>query len=130
MDQFIANFDNCNFDEFVGLISNLNPKEAQKGIFNEFGTSKAPARPFLEPSYLKNEKWIIQQVIKNAKKLKSPKQTVDEIGDEMVDRIKHKINVMKYPKLAQSTIKRKGRDDLLKDTEKMYQAIRKVRIDK
>lgn len=46
----------------------------------------------------------------------------------MVDKIKHKIDVMKYPKLAPSTIIRKGRDDLLKDTEKMYQAITKVRV--
>lgn len=127
LDKILNNFDNTNFSDYIGLFSEINEKATQKGIFNEFGTAKAPARPFVEPTYLKNEKWMIQQVKKNLKKFNSPKVFMTVMSEELVDKTKHTIDVMKYPQLAESTIIKKGNDKLLIDTKEMYEAITTTR---
>lgn len=127
IDKILVNFEDCNFEDYIGLISSINPVETQRGIYNEYGTANAPARPFIEPTYLKNEKYLIQQVLKNLKKFESPKVFISKLSGEMVEKIRYKIDIMKYPKLAPSTVARKGHDKLLKDTYEMYNAIKTVR---
>lgn len=127
INKILNNFDDCNFEDYIGLISSIDPVETQRGIYNEYGTSNAPARPFMEITYLKNEKYLIQQVLKNVKKFESPKVFIAKLSGEMVEKIRHRIDIMKYPKLAPSTVARKGHGKLLKDTNEMYNAIKTIR---
>lgn len=128
LDLIFNNFDNVHFDDYIGIIGELTPNVVDRAIYNEYGTPNAPSRPFLEPTVLKNQNYITQQVKKNIRKIINPYDFMNIISQTMVDKIKHKIDTMKYPKLAESTIKRKGRDDLLKDTEEMYKSITYKRV--
>ena len=123
LDKILTNFNDVNFEDKIGLLSDVNENATKKGIYNEFGTAIAPARPFLEPTYLKNENYIIQQIKKYLRAFENPYNFMNVISSTMVDKIKHKIDKMKYPRLAKSTIARKGHNMLLKDTMEMYEAI-------
>ncbi|MGL5712969.1 MAG: hypothetical protein ACRCX2_08115 [Paraclostridium sp.] len=129
LDKILKNFDNCNFEDYIGLMSDLDTEATEKGLFNEFGTSKAPSRPFVEPTYINNEKWIIQQVEKGLRSFRSPRAILNIVSLKMVEKIRHKIDTMKYPKLAESTVKKKGHGKLLKDSYDMYSSIKTIRID-
>lgn len=129
LDKILKNFDNCNFEDYIGLMSETDPKATEKGLYNEFGTAKAPARPFVEPTYINNEKWIIQQVEKGLRTFRSPRNIMNIVSLRMVEKIRHKIDTMKYPKLAESTVAKKGHGMLLKDSYDMYGAIKTIRKD-
>lgn len=128
IDLIFSNFDNGNIDDYIGIIGELTPNVVDRAVYNEYGTANAPSRPFLEPTVLKNKNYITQQVKKHLRKLENPNDFMNIISQSMVDKIKHKIDTMKYPRLAESTIKRKGRNDLLKDTEEMYRSITYKRV--
>lgn len=123
IDKILSNFNDVNFEDKVGLLSEVNANATEKGLYNEFGTAFAPARPFLVPTFLKNKNYIIQQVKKHLRAFDNPYSFMNDISTTMVQKIKHKIDVMKYPRLADSTVQRKGHDMLLKDTMEMYNAI-------
>lgn len=134
LDKILKNFDNCNFEDYIGLMSDLDPEATKKGIWNEFGydgdkRSPVPSRPFVEPTYINNEKWIIQQVEKGLRSFRSPRAILNIVSLKMVEKIRHKIDTMKYPKLAESTVKKKGHGKLLKDSYDMYSSIKTIRID-
>ena len=46
----------------------------------------------------------------------------------MLNKTRNKIDKMKYPVLSAATIERKGHAKLLKDTYKMYNAIKIIKI--
>lgn len=127
IDKILKNFDNCNFEDYVGLFSSVDPVATQKGIWNEFGTAKAPARPFIEPTYQSNEKYLQQQVIKHLRQFDSPRDFMRVLSIKMVDKVRHKIDTMKYPKLKESTTIKKGHGKLLKDSYEMYTSITTIR---
>lgn len=134
LDKILKNFDNCNFEDYIGLMSETDPEETKKGIWNEFGysgdkRSTVPARPFVEPTYINNEKWIIQQVEKGLRTFRNPRNIMNIVSLRMVEKIRHKIDTMKYPKLAESTVAKKGHGMLLKDSYDMYGAIKTIRKD-
>lgn len=96
-------------------------------VWNEFGTEKIPARPFLRKTFLKKKSvWLdyseslVNQILdgklnrKNALKL---------MGERMRDDIKKTMVDLKTPKNAPSTIKKKGFDDPLIDTKKLLNAV-------
>ena len=110
------------FDEIVEDIRKQIPKKvtieagiiddeenAMKALWNEFGTDKIPARPFIRRG-LDN----IEEELN-----KSPEQ----IGGKMVQNIKKAINDSNYPRNAVSTVKKKGFDFPLIDTREMYNSL-------
>ena len=78
----------------AGIIN--DEENAKKALYNEFGTDKIPARPFIRP---------------------------EQIGSKMVQNIKKAINNSDYPRNAVSTIKKKGFDFPLIETRDMYNSL-------
>ncbi|MGL5050598.1 MAG: hypothetical protein ACRC6E_08260 [Fusobacteriaceae bacterium] len=126
-DKLSTNYANGKINDYIGIFASTNKEEAKKAIWNEFGTAKAPPRPFIVPTYIDNEKWINQQVLKSLKKLESPKLFMNVISLRLVEKVKHKINTMKHPKLAPSTIKKKGHGKLLVETGDMLSSVKHKR---
>jgi len=122
VDNLIKQFD-MNSDYYIGIFADSDPEEAQKGIFNEYGTLNAPPRPFLMPTVLANEKFLIQKIESKLKKLENPHMFMNDMANIFLGKVKHKIDVMKYPVLSPLTIQRKGHGKLLKDSYKMYNAL-------
>lgn len=91
----------------AGIID--DEENAMKALWNEFGTDKIPARPFIRRG-LDN----IEEELN-----KSPEQ----IGVKMVQNIKKAINDSNYPRNAVSTVKKKGFDFPLIDTREMYNSL-------
>lgn len=96
--------------------------------FNEYGTATAPSRSFIGDSadaYREKAADAMQekerQVVDGAL---SPESAADKLGEWLHGRINTHIDQKKnWADNAASTIKRKGRDDPLKDTKKLYNAI-------
>ncbi|MGL4998724.1 MAG: hypothetical protein ACRC5T_07115 [Cetobacterium sp.] len=126
-DKLLSDYSKGTINDYIGIFASTDKEEAKKAIFNEFGTAKAPPRPFLVPTYIDNEKWINQQVLKSLKKLESPRLFMNVISLRLVEKVKHKINTMKHPKLAPSTIKKKGHAKLLIETGDMLNSIKHKR---
>ena len=110
------------FDEIVEDIKKQIPKKvtieagiiddeenAMKALWNEFGTDKIPARPFIRRGLDNIEKELD----------KKPEQ----IGSKMVQNIKKAINDSDYPRNAISTVKKKGFDFPLIETRDMYNSL-------
>lgn len=91
----------------AGIIN--DEENAKKALYNEFGTDKIPARPFIRRGLDNIEKELD----------KKPEQ----IGSKMVQNIKKAINNSDYPRNAVSTIKKKGFDFPLIDTRDMYNSL-------
>jgi len=128
IDKLIADYDNFNVEYNIGLFDSTDSEEAQKGIYNEFGTSTAPPRPFIEPTILSNEKFLIKKIESELKKLSNPNIFLNDLANIMLNKTRNKIDKMKYPVLSAATIERKGHAKLLKDTYKMYNAIKIIKI--
>ena len=91
----------------AGIIN--DEENAKKALYNEFGTDKIPARPFIRRGLDNIEKELD----------KKPEQ----IGSKMVQNIKKAINNSDYPQNAISTIKKKGFDFPLIETRDMYNSL-------
>lgn len=110
----------------VGLFSDENPTEAQKGIWNEFGTSTIPSRPFLTPTLDDNIKYIETQIKKGARELRDLVDVTQNIAESMVDKTKHRITKQDKirPALSPTTVRLKGHSLKLIETEQMLNAIK------
>lgn len=102
---------------------------AQIAMFNELGTSTAPARPFLRDSVDENEDVIRDQCGKELKKLTTgatAETVLKRVGALGVRLVQEKIESGSFEPNAPSTIKKKGSDKPLIDTDHMRQSVKYV----
>lgn len=102
---------------------------AQIAMFNELGTSTAPARPFLRNSVDENEDVIRDQCGKELKKLTTgatAETVLKRVGALGVRLVQEKIESGSFEPNAPSTIKKKGSDKPLIDTGRMRQSVKYV----
>lgn len=102
---------------------------AQIAMFNELGTSSAPARPFLRMSVDENQSQITAMGKAQVKKLAqgaTAEECLKEVGAYGVKLVQEKIGNGSFVPNAPSTIKKKGSDHPLIDTGKMRQSVKYV----
>jgi hypothetical protein len=102
---------------------------AQIAMFNELGTSTAPARPFLRDSVDENEDVIRDQCGKELKKLTTgatAETVLKRVGALGVRLVQEKIVSGSFKPNAPSTIRKKGSDKPLIDTGRMRQSVKYV----
>ncbi len=106
-----------------------NPKQAgmpvaQVAFFNEFGTSRAPPRPFFRGMIAaKSPRWG-DAMAKIAKATNYDSDaTLALMGTRIKDQLVHSINELREPALAPSTIARKGFDKPLIETAHMLRSV-------
>lgn len=102
---------------------------AQIAMFNELGTSTAPARPFLRDSVDENEDVIRDQCGKELKKLTTgatAETVLKRVGALGVRLVQEKIVSGSFKPNAPSTIRKKGSDKPLIGTDRMRQSVKYV----
>nr|DAS07120.1 MAG TPA: virion morphogenesis protein [Caudoviricetes sp.] len=109
------------------LKSNTDVQEY--AIFNEYGTSKIPARPFFRLSvgtdkaqneikeYIKKQ---VEQIIQGGM---TGQQAYENLGTFVVQKIKKTIASGNFAALNPQTIKKKGHSKPLMDTHSLYNSI-------
>ena len=109
------------------LKSNTDVQEY--AIFNEYGTSKIPARPFFRLSvgtdkaqneikeYIKKQ---VEQIIQGGM---TGQQAYENLGTFVVQKIKKTIASGNFAALNSQTIKKKGHSKPLMDTHSLYNSI-------
>ena len=94
--------------------------------FNEFGTSRIPARSFLRSTFDENlpayEK-MLKRLVKTISPKRSAEQAAALLGIKMVADVQAKIVSLTDPPNAPSTIAKKGSSNPLIDTGRMRQSI-------
>lgn len=97
---------------------------AQVAFWNEFGTSRAPPRPFFRNMIAeKSPQWGDQMgAVAKANDYDS-QATLQLMGEGIKDQLVTSINEFKSPPLAPSTIERKGFSKPLIDTAVMIRAV-------
>ena len=116
----------------VGVLGNgsANGISAQDyAIFNEYGTSRIPARPFFRLSvgtanaqdeikeYMKSQ---VEQIIQGGI---TGQQAYENLGTFVVQKIKKTIASGNFAALNSQTIKKKGHSKPLMDTHSLYNSI-------
>lgn len=100
---------------------------AQIAIYNEFGTDKIPARPFMSTTYAENYAKVNRIVGKEYDKIIEGKSTVykslSALGVYYEGLVKQKIRQIRLPPNAPSTIKAKGSSKPLIDFGQMIAAV-------
>lgn len=124
--------------DFNGMISRLKAIDGQevsaglfggfaakKATWNEYGTSRMPARPFLRNTlYEREREWGVFLGPKLIAVLDGANvDVVAMLGPQMVKSIRSTINAGNFAPLAASTIAKKGHSKPLIDTGDMYGAI-------
>lgn len=97
-------------------------------VANEFGTKIIPARPFMSTSYDENKALINKAIITEYRKVQdgklNGKKALTRVGLLVVRLIQQKINQIKTPPNAPSTIQRKGSSNPLIDFGQMINSVR------
>lgn len=99
------------------------PLLAEVGVWNHFGTSRIPPRPFLDvgvESVFPSLSSIVRSGIKNGEE---SKLIMERLGAKAVGGVKSYMTALKDPPNATSTIKRKGSSNPLIDTGELRRAI-------
>ncbi len=102
---------------------------AQVAVFNEYGTSNAPARPFMRPAIAENLDEIVQMQEEGysdiVRQMSTVKTELAKIGTFAQREIQKKIRDVKTPPNAESTKRRKSGNSSnpLIDTGEMRQAV-------
>ena len=102
---------------------------AQIAMFNELGTSRTPARPFLRMSVDENEDKIKTMCANQLRSLVSggtAERTLRQVGVFGVSLVQEKIGSGSFAPNAPSTIRKKGSDKPLIDTGRMRQSVKYV----
>jgi hypothetical protein len=107
---------------------------AQYAYYNEFGTSRIPARPFMRTAYDKNR----PDLLRTTRKLwdgvmdgkLSAAQAAGVLGERHAEQVDQTIVSLDSPANAESTIERKGSSNPLIDSGQMRQSVRYVVEDK
>lgn len=101
---------------------------AAYAAYNEFGTSRIPARPFMRSTFdEQRRKWgnIADRALGSILSLTTaPEQALSILGEQAQSDIQRKITTLREPPNAQSTVDIKGSSNPLLDTGAMRQAIR------
>lgn len=98
-------------------------------IFNEYGTSRIPARPFFRLSVgtanAQNEikEYMKQQVEQIIQGGMSAQQAYENLGTFIVQKIKKTIASGNFAALNPQTVKKKGHSKPLMDTHTLYESI-------
>ena len=98
-------------------------------IFNEYGTSRMPARPFFRLSVgtanAQNEikEYMKQQVEQIIQGGMSAQQAYENLGTFVVQKIKKTIASGNFAALNPQTVKKKGHSKPLMDTHSLYESI-------
>ena len=98
-------------------------------IFNEYGTSRIPARPFFRLSVgtanAQNEikEYMKQQVEQIIQGGMSAQQAYENLGTFVVQKIKKTIASVNFAALNPQTVKKKGHSKPLIDTHSLYESI-------
>ena len=98
-------------------------------IFNEYGTSRIPARPFFRLSVgtpnVQNEikEYMKQQVEQIIQGGMSAQQAYENLGTFVVQKIKKTIASGNFAALNPQTVKKKGHSKPLMDTHSLYESI-------
>lgn len=98
-------------------------------IFNEYGTSRMPARPFFRLSVgtanAQNEikEYMKQQVEQIIQGGMSAQQAYENLGTFVVQKIKKTIASGNFAALNPQTVKKKGHSKPLIDTHSLYESI-------
>nr|WP_315046129.1 hypothetical protein [uncultured Leptotrichia sp.] len=98
-------------------------------IFNEYGTSRMPARPFFRLSVgtanAQNEikEYMKQQVEQIIQGGMSAQQAYENLGTFIVQKIKKTIASGNFAALNPQTVKKKGHSKPLMDTHSLYESI-------
>jgi hypothetical protein len=97
---------------------------AQVALWNEFGTSNAPARPFFRTMIaLKSPSWGNALAINAKSTHYNTRQTLTLMGEGIQDQLVTSINEWNSPPNADYTVKRKGFDKPLIDTKRMRDSV-------
>lgn len=99
---------------------------AQVASANEFGTSRAPARPFMKQMAENRGKEITEECGRMAKRLAEGGSAADElsqIGKLAEDLLKEEIRSGSFAPLAPATVARKGSSQPLIDTGRMVDSV-------
>jgi hypothetical protein len=118
----------------VGVVGDAAAKPARNGrltvgetaALQEFGTSTAPARPFVAP--VVNDKGPIRTLMTNAvvRVLNANESVFDalaKVGERVAGMIQHKVESYVPPPNAESTIRQKGFDHPLLETGQLHDSI-------
>lgn len=109
---------------------NGNKSIAEYGMGNEFGTRRAPARPFMRPAFDENVGKIFNQMNLQYQMVKTGRSTlyraVGIIGQYHTRDIQNKISDNVPPPNSPVTIMLKGSDKTLIDTGAMRASVRYV----
>jgi len=98
-------------------------------IFNEYGTSRIPARPFFRLSVgtanAQNEikEYMKQQVEQIVQGGMSAQQAYENLGTFIVQKIKKTIASGNFAALDPQTVRKKGHSKPLMDTHSLYESI-------
>lgn len=98
----------------------------KKAMWNEYGTSRIPARPFLRNTLYENEhSWssFIAPKVLGLMNGGSAVEVIATLGPQMVKDIRATIDAGNFAPLAPSTVRQKGSSTPLIDTGEMYGAI-------
>ena len=99
---------------------------------HEYGSAdgRIPGRPFMRMSVYLNESKLekLQQKVATSILIGdiTVREGLDKVGKFMVEGIKNEIRQLEDPPLKPATIKRKGRTDLLRDTNQAYNSVQFV----
>jgi len=100
---------------------------AQVAMWNEYGTSRMCSRPFMRKTMYRTDE-IRKIYLDVAKKMMTEgykvKDVYTEIGQKVRERMQYEMLYGTYIPLSPITIARKGHDQPLIDTGKMYDGIR------
>lgn len=102
---------------------------AELGIIHEYGTSNIPARPFIGPSFKKNQSSYNKALVKMGSQILDTGNyditpALDSVGKQMAADMKSFVTEgYVRPGNAPATIKAKGSDTPLIDTGRMVDAI-------
>lgn len=103
------------------------PNEVQRGVYNEFGTDKAPARSFVRSTHDSKKRDWANKMTRDFNDLLEgrvdPSQLLENVGSEASQDIRNTAVNMTDPPNAPSTIRKKGFDDPLVETGQMVNAI-------
>ena len=113
----------------VGFMSGATYQEdgtsvALVAALNEFGTSKAPPRPFFRNAIAANsDKWPVNVATALKANGYDPAKALDLVGQEIQEEIQDSIRSNTPPPNAPSTVARKGFDKTLIDTGFMLDSV-------
>ena len=102
----------------TGFFDHVN---AEKALYNHFGTEDIPARPFLQFDQNAAAKLVRKAIVSDG-------DTVGMIKVGLTGMIQDNIRELRRPANADSTIKKKGSSNPLIDTGAMRQAVNTIEV--